>query len=121
MLTTAVLAVLILCPIGAILLNTLGTKMLPYDGEPEKGNTLNTKDNENEIENVDPPNDPPLDPPVGQPVDPSNKTPIELLMETSAINLSSRQADLMADPLQSNIVHAEEPVVREENIQMSHS
>jgi len=49
MLTTAVLAVLILCPIGAILLNTLGTKMLPYDGEPEKGDTLNTKDNENEI------------------------------------------------------------------------
>ena len=88
MLTTAVLAVLILCPIGAILLNTLGTKMLPYDGEPEKGDTLNTKDNENEIENVDPPNDLPLDPPVGQPVDPSNKTPIELLMETSAINLS---------------------------------
>ena len=117
MLTTAVLAVLILCPIGAILLNTLGTKMLPYDGEPEKVDTLNTKDNENEIENVDPPNDPPLDPPL----DPSNKTPIELLMETSAINLSSRQADLMADPLQSNIVHAEEPVVREENIQMSHS
>jgi len=36
MLTTAVFAIIITAPLGAIMINTLGTKWLSYDGEPEE-------------------------------------------------------------------------------------
>lgn len=52
MLTTAVFAICITAPLGAIFINTLGTKWLNYDGPPDtwetEAPTTGNKDDEDE-------------------------------------------------------------------------
>jgi hypothetical protein len=44
MLTTAVFAVIITAPLGAIMINTLGTKWLIYDGDETAANSSSSQD-----------------------------------------------------------------------------
>lgn len=53
MLTTAVLAICITAPAGAIMINTLGTKWLSYDGDDLKDGT-DREDNENQDTRIHP-------------------------------------------------------------------